>query len=303
MKLTVDIIEQAAQYINPATHDRELDLRGLKISQIENLGATLDQFDCIDFSDNNIRKLDGFPLLVRLNKLLLNNNRVSRIADRLEEVIPNLSWLILTNNQIQELGDIDSLATLPKLEYLSLLNNPVSTKKHYRSYVINRLPKLRILDFRRIKKKERDEAASLFKGKKGKELEKEIGVKSKLFNSNAKDQTSRTSVGKPVHTQADVEAIKAAISKAKTFEEIERLNQLLKSGYVPGRTGAGDQPNNNQKAINTSERQELPQTDNRQTAINETVEASVPMEADENTVEDDEDTDIEEQEDENGSPN
>lgn len=43
---------------------------------IENLGATLDQFDAIDFSDNEIRKLDGFPLLRRLKTLLVNNNRI-----------------------------------------------------------------------------------------------------------------------------------------------------------------------------------------------------------------------------------
>jgi len=35
-----------------------------------------DQFDTVDFSDNDIRKLDGFPLLKRLKTLLLNNNRI-----------------------------------------------------------------------------------------------------------------------------------------------------------------------------------------------------------------------------------
>lgn len=49
---------------------------GYKIPVIENLGATLDQFDAIDFSDNEIRKLDGFPLLRRLKTLLMNNNRI-----------------------------------------------------------------------------------------------------------------------------------------------------------------------------------------------------------------------------------
>lgn len=49
---------------------------GYKIPVIENLGATLDQFDTVDFSDNDIRKLDGFPLLKRLKSLLLNNNRI-----------------------------------------------------------------------------------------------------------------------------------------------------------------------------------------------------------------------------------
>ena len=35
-----------------------------------------DQFDTIDFSDNDVRKLDGFPLLKRLKCVLFNNNRV-----------------------------------------------------------------------------------------------------------------------------------------------------------------------------------------------------------------------------------
>lgn len=49
---------------------------GYKIPQIENLGATLDQFYTIDFSENDLRKLDGFPYLPRLKCLLLNNNRI-----------------------------------------------------------------------------------------------------------------------------------------------------------------------------------------------------------------------------------
>ncbi|RWS13500.1 U2 small nuclear ribonucleoprotein A-like protein [Dinothrombium tinctorium] len=237
MKVTTEILESAAQYINPATRDRELDLRGYKISVIENLGATMDQFDSIDFSDNDIRRLDGFPLLTRLKKLLFNNNRISRIGDNLEESVPNLEWLILTNNQIQELGDIDPLSGFKKLEFLSLLNNPITTKKHYRLYVIHKLPALRILDFRKVKAKEREEATNLFKGKKGKQLEKEIGVKSKTFTPGIGDlRQSMQGYGRPVHSPADVEAIKAAIAKAQTLEEIERLNQLLKAGYVPGRT-------------------------------------------------------------------
>lgn len=238
MKLTPELIESAAQYINPATRDRELDFRGYKISVIENLGATLDQFDCIDFSDNDVRKLEGFPLLVRIKKLLLNNNRVNRIAEGLEESLPNLEWLILTNNALQELGDIDALAGFKKLECLCLLNNPVVTKKHYRQYVIHKMPQVRLLDFKKVKLKEREEAARLFKGKKGKQLEKEIGVKSNKFTPGETPGAMGGATARPTHTPADVEAIKMAISKAQTLEEIERLNQLLKAGYIPGKSDA-----------------------------------------------------------------
>lgn len=177
VKLTPDLIESAAQYINPV-RDRELDLRGYKIPVIENLGATLDQFDSIDFSDNDVRKLDGFPLLRRIKTLIFNNNRICRIGENLQENIPALETLVLTNNQIQNLGDIDPLASIKTLTYLSLLKNPVTVKKHYRLYVINKLPHLRVLDFRRIRLRERQEAQQLFKGKKGKQLEKEMGVTS-----------------------------------------------------------------------------------------------------------------------------
>lgn len=76
-----------------------------------------------------------------------------RIAEGLGEVIPNLETLVLTNNHIQEIGDLDPLAEFPKLTYLSLLSNPVANKQHYRLYVIHKLPSLRVLDFRKVKQK------------------------------------------------------------------------------------------------------------------------------------------------------
>lgn len=43
---------------------------------------------------------------------------------------------MLTGNNIQELGEIDALSKLQKLTVLSLLTNPVTSKKYYREYVI-----------------------------------------------------------------------------------------------------------------------------------------------------------------------
>ena len=42
MRLTPDMIEEAAQFVNPLK-ERELDLRGRKIPVVENLAVTLDQ--------------------------------------------------------------------------------------------------------------------------------------------------------------------------------------------------------------------------------------------------------------------
>lgn len=240
VKLTPDLIEQCTQYTN-AIRDRELDLRGYKIPVIENLGATLDQFDTIDLSDNDIRKVDGFPLLKRLKCILLNNNRVVRIGENLEESLPNLESLILTNNGMQELGDLDTLAAIKTLTALSLMRNPVTMKKHYRLYVIHKLPQIRLLDFQKVKLRERELAAHLFKGKKGQQLVQTIGKKSKTFVPGSQLLEVKKPTGS---TKEDVAAIKAAIAKATTLEEVERLNQLLKSGQIPGRDirrkGAGE---------------------------------------------------------------
>ncbi|XP_076085970.1 U2 small nuclear ribonucleoprotein A'-like [Mytilus galloprovincialis] len=228
VKLTAELIEQSAQYTNPV-RDRELDLRGYKIPVIENLGATLDQFDTIDLSDNDIRKLDGFPLLKRLKCLLVNNNRVARISDTLAESIQSLETLVLSNNSMQELGDLDSLGSMKSLTYLSLLRNPVTTKKHYRLYIVFKIPQLRVLDFQRIKQKEREAATKMFKGRKGQERAQDIGKRSKTFVPGEK-LVERTGPSKE-----DVELIKNAIANAKTLDEVERLNQMLKTGHIPGK--------------------------------------------------------------------
>lgn len=41
--------------------------------------ANQDQFDTIDLSDNEVKVVDGFPLLKRLRTLLLNNNQVAYV--------------------------------------------------------------------------------------------------------------------------------------------------------------------------------------------------------------------------------
>ncbi|XP_018548227.1 U2 small nuclear ribonucleoprotein A' [Lates calcarifer] len=231
VKLSAELIEQAAQYTNPV-RDRELDLRGYKIPVLENLGATLDQFDTIDFSDNEVRKLDGFPLLKRLKTLLLNNNRICRIGENLEHCLPSLTELVLTNNNIQELGDLDPLATVKSLTLLSLLRNPVTNKKHYRLYVINKIPQIRVLDFQKVKLKERQEAEKMFKGKRGAQLAKDIAKRTKTFTPGVAAQLEKRRTGP---SQADVEAVKNAIANASSLAEVERLKGMLQAGQIPGR--------------------------------------------------------------------
>jgi len=89
----------------------------------------------------------------RLRTVLLANNRISVLSQSLHLSVPNLTTLVLTNNNISELGDLEPLKDVKSLKYLSLLGNPVREKKWYRDWLVWRIPGLRVLDFQRIKDK------------------------------------------------------------------------------------------------------------------------------------------------------
>lgn len=97
--------------------------------------------------------LGNIPLLRRLRTVLLANNRISSISASLHLSVPNLTTLVLTNNNIAELGDLEPLKDVKSLQYLSLLGNPVREKKYYREWLAWRIPNLRVLDFQRIREK------------------------------------------------------------------------------------------------------------------------------------------------------
>lgn len=110
-----------------------------------------DGFDCIDLSDNEIKKLENFPRLRRLRMLLLHNNHIARLQDELPEAIGNLEYLVLTGNRVAQLAEVDRLAGFAKLDTLVLAGNPVAKRRYYREYVIHKLPQLKVLDYKKIK--------------------------------------------------------------------------------------------------------------------------------------------------------
>ncbi|KAK1354647.1 hypothetical protein POM88_047903 [Heracleum sosnowskyi] len=71
----------------------------------------------------------------------------------LPEFLPNFHSLVLTNNRLVNLNEIDLLASLLKLTFLSLLDNNITKKPNYRLYVIHKLKSLRVLDFKKVKQK------------------------------------------------------------------------------------------------------------------------------------------------------
>ncbi len=200
-------------------------------------------FDTIDLTDNEIKLLANFPRLNRLGSLFLANNSISRIDAEFfsPAQLPRLHTLVLTGNRLLDLGDLKPLAAFKtQLKHLSLLDNPVVKKPHYRLFVISRLPGLKTLDFKRVKRVEVEEAQKMFPieeeevegggGSRGKGKVFEIGDTEAAFEGGepqAKRQKTSTL------TDEQIEKIQRAIKNAKTLAEINRLEKILQTGHVP----------------------------------------------------------------------
>lgn len=126
---------------------------GQRIPAIENLSATQDQFDAIDLSNNDLKKLESATILKRLKMLLMSNNKLNRIAEAIGDFFPKLEALVLSNNDFAKLSELDNLASLRALRTLSLIDNAVTKLPDYRAYVLHLLPGLRTLDFQKVKQK------------------------------------------------------------------------------------------------------------------------------------------------------
>merc|ERR1712079_924016 len=140
----------------------------------------------------------------------------------------------MKNCEKEEMAVLEQLSGMQNLEMISLLHNPVVSKPNYRLFVIHKFSNLRVLDFKKVKQKERDSAKELFKSKKGKEQLKEIEKKAKTFVPGGNLPELKLKSNAAGLTPEQVKNIKMAISKATTLEEIERLNTMLRTGQIPG---------------------------------------------------------------------
>ncbi|KOO23675.1 u2 small nuclear ribonucleoprotein a [Chrysochromulina tobinii] len=217
-------------FLNPLK-DRELDLRGNKIAVMENLAATQDQFDSLDLSDNEILKVECMAVLPRLTQLLLNNNRVTRISEGLSKTLPSLKTLVLTNNHLATLTQLEPLGQLAGLTSLSLVDNPVTKAEGYRAYVIALLPKLRTLDFKRVRGAERAAAEAAHRKSRKPAPMRGPGTS----GSGARQQQQQQSAAPPPLLKAGPSEeqkakIMLAIANASSIEEVKRLEAALKAG-------------------------------------------------------------------------
>jgi hypothetical protein len=230
-----------------------------------------DAYGGIDLSDNDLTRLDGFPVLRRLRTLLVSNNRIAAIGGGpggapLSSALPNLEALVAAHNRLGTLADLAPLTGLTRLTLLSLVGNPVTRAGHYRAFLIASLPALALLDFTRVTRKERADAARFFASKKGKAVLADIkGAAGRAAAAAATAAAAAAaapaaagagaagagaSVGGPPRaggsaalTPEESARLVAMLDAAKTQEELEPIERALKEGriaeYLRGPAGGG----------------------------------------------------------------
>nr|POF03513.1 u2 small nuclear ribonucleoprotein a' [Quercus suber] len=216
MRLTAELINNSLSY-NNVLNERELDLRGHRIPAVENLGVARDH-EAIDFTDNDITTLTNFPLSPKLQTLLCARNRISSLQQSLSKSLPNLHTLVLTQNKVAELADLDPLQGFLKLTYVSLVDNPVTSKE-------------------KVKDAEREQGKELFGTHENpSQLAQSImAVRSTKATSYNAVPTSNGMVKNAAMklTEQEQARFKAMVSKARTLEEVQRLEKAFKEGRLP----------------------------------------------------------------------
>lgn len=158
--------------LNKATKDNELRLRSQLIRNLnpQIFGPCIQHYDTIELSKNVIERLDNLPTTERLRTLILHDNLIDSIDDKFHLSCPNLEKLILTGNRISKFLALEPLKKLKKLSMLTLMDNPISNEPNYRLNVINILPQLRYLDFKKIRRLEISASEELFGARKSEPL-------------------------------------------------------------------------------------------------------------------------------------
>jgi U2 small nuclear ribonucleoprotein A' len=239
MRLTPNLIRSAPSYLNPLKQ-RELSLRGFQIAVIENLGVTGDIYEVIDFSDNELVKLDNIPCLKRLNTILASNNRLTSVTPGLGAALPALDSLVLAYNHISTIAGLAALSELPTLTSLIITGNPVTaTVSNYREVVAALLPKLRVLDSAPITTHERAQAKAIAaRLAQGAPLAAFALVRAgdgQLMSAEPAESATPVEAAPVRATLTREQKMKLALllEAATTAQEMAVIEQILKTGAVP----------------------------------------------------------------------
>jgi len=97
--------------------------------------------------------------LKHLNQLSLDDNKIKSLSGI--HHLENLMELYLTNNRIHEMKEINQLKELNKLIILDFTGNSICRQENYRSFVVFKLRKLKVLDSVSVELQEQSSAKEI----------------------------------------------------------------------------------------------------------------------------------------------
>ncbi|XP_063242496.1 leucine-rich repeat-containing protein 49 [Bacillus rossius redtenbacheri] len=121
-----------------------LDLHGNQIYQIGGL-KTLGELKVLNMAGNQIRAVGNTDLqgLRSLQELNLRRNRIKRLSGFADT--PQLQKLFVSNNELLTVESLSGVAEASQLRELSVDGNPVAAGGECASFLVSRLPRLRLL--------------------------------------------------------------------------------------------------------------------------------------------------------------
>ncbi|CAI2359878.1 unnamed protein product [Moneuplotes crassus] len=122
-----------------------IDLSCNKIKKIEKLEKCINLVK-INLSSNYITTFEGLNNLSSLEELDLSNNKVTTVKDT--RGLISIKKINLSNNLID--SDLDKIKNLDRVQDLNIENNPINRKSEFMRYVKREMPKLIILNNKRV---------------------------------------------------------------------------------------------------------------------------------------------------------
>lgn len=98
----------------------------------------------LNLSHNNILSLDGLSTMPCLSALNVSNNNIVTLAPL--RANDTLTYVDASDNEIGQIRQVEFLAELPWVQWLSMQGNPCYKKPHYRLRIIYRMANLQMLD-------------------------------------------------------------------------------------------------------------------------------------------------------------
>ena len=123
---------------------KELKLTNSILQSIEDLGTNFKNLVILNIDNCGIKDISGICVMMNLREFSAKNNKISDLFEL--DSLPEMQYLMLESNQISDLENITFLSGMEKLEYLNLVQNPISSLNNYKKKIEEYLPNLKNLD-------------------------------------------------------------------------------------------------------------------------------------------------------------